>query len=98
MPRINRSPQADDDIFEIAAWISKDKPVAALDWIDRIDEAVTRLAEFPGIGTRRDELAPALRSWPVGNYLIFYREIPDGIELVRVMHGARNLRSIFKVP
>jgi len=44
----------------------------------------------------REDLAPSLRSFPVGNYLIFYRPITDGVEVVRMLHGARELRRIFK--
>jgi toxin ParE1/3/4 len=69
---------------------------AALRWIDKIDEKIRLLAEFPGLGAQRDELIPHMRSFPVGNYLIFYRAIADGIEVVRVLHGARNLRQVFK--
>jgi toxin ParE1/3/4 len=38
---------------------------------------------------------PALRSLSVGNYLIFYRPLADGIEIVRVLHGARDIDSLF---
>jgi len=47
------------------------------------------------IGTSRDELMPALRSLPVGNYLIFYLPIPDGIEVVRVLPGMRDIDAFF---
>jgi toxin ParE1/3/4 len=40
-------------------------------------------------------MAPGLRSFPVGNYVVFYRIVPEGIELVRVLHGARDLRRLF---
>jgi toxin ParE1/3/4 len=54
------------------------------------------LAEHPGAGPARDELMRGLRSFPVGNYLLLYRPAIDGIELVRVSHGARNLRRLFR--
>lgn len=50
---------------------------------------------MPGIGRRRDDLAPGLRSISYANYLIFYRPIDDGIEIVRVLHGSRDLPSQF---
>ena len=34
-------------------------------------------------------------NFPVGNYILFYREVPDGIDLVRVIHGARDIPDIF---
>jgi len=48
------------------------------------------------MGRLRDELADGLRSFPVGRYVIFYRPIPKGIEIVRVLHGARDLDAIFR--
>lgn len=41
------------------------------------------------------DIAKALRYHPVGNYLLLYRVIPNGIELVRVVHGARDLQQLF---
>ena len=53
------------------------------------------LLQFPHIGRSRDELQKGLRSFPVSDYLIFYRAIEDGIEIVRVLHGAQDIYSIF---
>jgi toxin ParE1/3/4 len=50
------------------------------------------LSEFPGLGRPRDELAESLRSFPVGNYVIFYLPLGDGINVIRVLHGARDIR------
>src|SRR4051794_38870792 len=96
MARVIRSDEADSDIYSIANHIAADNLEAALRWLDTIDEKLARLAEFPGLGPARDELAPGLRSFPVGNYIIAYRRINDGIEVVRVLHGARELRRIFR--
>ncbi|WP_244443170.1 type II toxin-antitoxin system RelE/ParE family toxin [Bradyrhizobium sp. Ai1a-2] len=46
---------------------------------------------MPRAGRAREDLAPKLRSFPVGNYLIFYVPVPDGIEVVRVMHARRDI-------
>ncbi|TAE60722.1 MAG: type II toxin-antitoxin system RelE/ParE family toxin [Nostocales cyanobacterium] len=48
------------------------------------------------MGKLCDELAPSLRSFPVGKYLLFYRSVVDGIELVRVIHGARDIQNLFE--
>ena len=50
---------------------------------------------MPEVGRQRPDLAPNLRSLPAGNYVIFYRPIPDGIQLIRVLHGARDIPAIF---
>ena len=52
-------------------------------------------AELPGMGRRRDDLALGLRSISHGNYLIFYRLVEDGIQIVRVLHGSRDIPSEF---
>jgi Plasmid stabilization system protein len=41
------------------------------------------LADFPEMGQKCDELEPDLRSFPVENYMIFYRPIDDGVQIVR---------------
>ena len=47
------------------------------------------------MGRPRGELAPRLRSFPVGPYVLFYRPTPNGIEVARVLHGARDIPSLF---
>jgi toxin ParE1/3/4 len=47
------------------------------------------------MGISRDELHPGLRSLPVGKYLIFYTLIPDGIEVVRLLHGMMDIDAFF---
>lgn len=53
------------------------------------------LADYPGKGRDRGSILPGLFSFPVGNYLIFYRIVPAGVEVARVLHGARDLPSLF---
>jgi toxin ParE1/3/4 len=48
------------------------------------------------IGRARPELRPDLRSFPYGAYLILYRAIDDGVEIVRVVHAARNLDELIR--
>ena len=56
---------------------------------------MTPLASKRKPKVRREELAPGLRGFTAGSYLIFYRPLPDSIEVVRVAHGSRDLPSIF---
>jgi toxin ParE1/3/4 len=63
--------------------------------LDSIGEKLRLLAVTPAIGRERPELAPGLRSLPFGSYLLFYRVSDDGIDLVRVLHAARDLETIF---
>ena len=62
--------------------------------LNRIQAKLDMLADSPGVGRDRAELGRNLRSFVVRKYLIFYQPIDDGILLVRVIYGARDLRAI----
>jgi toxin ParE1/3/4 len=47
------------------------------------------------MGTGRDELKSGLRCHPVGNYLIFFFPLEDGVDIVRVLHGSRDIERLF---
>ena len=95
MPLSLKTEQARRDLLEIWVYIAENSFDAADRLLETIDETCQRLADMPGMGLRRDELAPGLRSFPAGKYLIFYRPVENGIEIIRVLHGARNLENIF---
>ncbi|MCC5656015.1 type II toxin-antitoxin system RelE/ParE family toxin [Nostoc sp. XA010] len=63
---------------------------------DTLRESFPKLAKFPQLGRQLSELAPFLRSFPVKNYLIFYRPIDEGIEIVRILHGSQDIETIFQ--
>jgi toxin ParE1/3/4 len=48
------------------------------------------------MGRERNELVPGLRSFPIGRYMIFYEPLPDGVVIVRVLHGARDIDTQFE--
>lgn len=93
MATVRRSEQAERDLLQIWVRIAEDNFDAADRFVDEVNERLEDIAEMPGMGRARDELAPGLRSFPVGNYILLYRETDTGLELARVVHGARNLRS-----
>ncbi|HTV48989.1 MAG TPA: type II toxin-antitoxin system RelE/ParE family toxin [Phycisphaerae bacterium] len=97
MPVIYRSALAETDYREIWRYIARDNPDAADQLLRYMDAKLELYANKPQMGTKYEKLAPGLRGFPVGNYLLFYRIIPDGIELVRVLHGARKLKRLIKV-
>ena len=76
MPQVLKRPQAEADLDDIWWYIAQENPDAADRLLDSIDERCATLAQFPSIGTSRDELLPNLRSLPVGNYLIFTCRFP----------------------
>ena len=59
-----------------------------------IDEKLRLLADNPRLGPARPDIAPDLRLFPLRRYLILYRERPEGVEVVRVIHGMRRLADI----
>lgn len=92
-PRILRS--AIRDLDQIWLYVALDNVDAAERLIARIESAAHDLARMPGMGQRRDRLGRGLRSYPVGTYVIFYRKIRGGIEVLHVYHGARNFDQLF---
>ncbi len=71
---------------------------AAERFLKKVNQKCQTLASFPNMGRRRDELLEELRSFPVDDYLIFYRPIKGGIEILRVISGYRDLSALFQEP
>ena len=94
-PNVQRTDQALEDLIVIWSYIADDNSDAADRLLDEIDEICNTLAEAPHAGRLREDLAPELRSLPVGNYVIFYRPHGDGVIVIRVLHGARDLPGMF---
>ena len=82
--RILRRPRAEEDLLEIWTFVAQGNLDAADRLLDRIGSKLRLLAERPLIGRDRSELADAIRSFSVDNYVLFYRVGDEGIELVRV--------------
>jgi toxin ParE1/3/4 len=95
MARVLRSSLAEHDLVDIWIFIAKDSPDAADRFLDHLAQKCELLAESPEIGRRREELAPRLRSFPVGRYVIFYRTAEQGIEVVRVLSAYRDVDTLF---
>ncbi|MFQ5462419.1 MAG: type II toxin-antitoxin system RelE/ParE family toxin [Phycisphaerae bacterium] len=83
------------DLDDIWLYVASDNLTAADRFIDQRVGKLQTLATQPGIGRTRDELAESLRSFPVGNYVIFYRAMPGGIEVACVSSGFRDFPSLF---
>ncbi|MBA4391679.1 MAG: type II toxin-antitoxin system RelE/ParE family toxin [Syntrophus sp. (in: bacteria)] len=92
MPSIIQRPRAIKDLAEVWDYIADDSEARADAFIDLLDRKIRALAQRPNMGRAREELGSGLRSFPVDRYVI---AIPKGIEIVRVLHGARDLDAIF---
>jgi toxin ParE1/3/4 len=93
-PRLRRTARAEDDLIEIWAYIARDNPAAADRLLNVLDNKSRMVAGNPQMGMARDDIAKGVRHFPVGNYLILYRDIGDGVEVVRYVHGMRLLRNL----
>jgi len=94
VPRLLKRPEAENDLEEIWWFIAQDSPDNADRFLDRIQETCLALSDFLKLGVSREELKTDLRSHPVGNYLIFYFPLEDGIDIVRVLHGSRDIERL----
>lgn len=91
------TPAAIADLLEIWCFIAEDNMPAADSVLEVIQEKCNVIANTPGVGRSREDLAPNLRSVVTSSYVIFYRPNETGAEIVRVMHGARDFDAIFNV-
>jgi len=89
-------PQVLEDLRSIEEFIGQDNPPAAVAFVEKLTDRFSELLDAPGIGRKREELAPGLRSSRVGDYLIFYRMSGNCLEIIHVLHGARDLPRLFQ--
>ncbi|MFT4691658.1 MAG: toxin ParE1/3/4 [Limisphaerales bacterium] len=96
-PVIMRRPLVVDDLEDHFAFIHQDNPDAAQRFKEQARRDFEALVRMPEMGPRHPMAHPRLkdlRFWPIkrfNNFLIFYRPIENGIEVIRVLHGARDL-------
>lgn len=96
MAIVVKRPRAELDLLDLWDYIADDSLDRADEFLDRIEGKLQTLARNPGLGRKREELLAGLRSFPIGSYVVFYRAIEDGIDILRVLHGSRDIEEIFK--
>ena len=90
------SPEAEEDLIVIWSYLADQaSPQTADTQLNAIEDACTKLERWPYSGRQRDSLLPGLRSVLASPYVIFYRVRAEAIEIVRVLHGRRDLDAIF---
>ncbi len=101
--RIRLLPQAERDINEETVYLADEAGAEiGIRFFDSAHATLRSLLEMPGMGKKiesADPKIPNIRQWPVSGfekYLIFYQPSVDGIDVVRVLHGARDIRRIFE--
>jgi toxin ParE1/3/4 len=83
-----------DDIWDYLG-IQKDAPAAAHRQIEMLFDKFSLLAVHPLLGEARLDLGANLRSFVAGSYVVVYRVGSKEIEIARVAHAARDIRSLF---
>ena len=82
------------DLNEIWEHIALDSVDLADKWIGKFFDAFELIGQSPRIGHRRDDLtAFGVLFWPVGSFLVIYRRGKEAVEIVAVVHGARDIPS-----
>ncbi len=85
---------AHQDLVDILNYIAKDKPAAALAWVDKIEAKCVLIAQNPSIGELQPHLGEGVRASVVGRYVIFHREANERVEILRVIPGDRNVTRL----
>ena len=83
------------DMGEAYEYVARDNEAAAESLLLEFQKRFRLLAAFPAAGRERNNLMRGVRSYPVGNYVLFYRQVDDGVEILRVFHGARDIEGLF---
>jgi toxin ParE1/3/4 len=91
MARRQIRPRADHDLDSIWSFIAANNTGAADAMIDRLTDTFDMLLTMPQAGRTRQEFGESVRSFTVHNYVIFYVTVPEGIDIVRVIHGRRDI-------
>ena len=95
MSRVLFRPAAISDLQQIAEYIETERSGRGYSFVDEIRSACSVWATNPMAGRARIEIGEDIRSFPHGNYVVFYRPLKDGIAVLHVLHGARDLSRLF---
>lgn len=96
-PRFVLTPQARTDLIDIWNYIAEDSLENADRVLERLYDAFTRLSDTPGMGHHRKDLADTRhRFWTVYSYVIAYRDQTRPLEIIAIVHGARQLEAFFQ--
>ncbi len=93
--RVSRN--ASDDLEDIFLYWAQAAGLPVADrLIDSITERFWMLDEYPDAGPACEDMAPGVRCFPAGNYLIYYRRIRKRVDILHVFHSALNRNKAFR--
>lgn len=94
MGKLRYSPAARQDLLEIWVNIALDNPAAADRVVDRLEAVCVNLCAHPNLGRARPEIGEGARALVIDHWLALYTVEPDGVQVVRVIDGARDLEQL----
>jgi toxin ParE1/3/4 len=92
------SPKSRQNLLDIGDYIAKASQINARRFVAQLIDQCQRIGNAPLGYVGREDLAPGLCMAALGNYVIFFRVVDDAVRIERVLHGARNLPSIWGNP
>ncbi|HCS20012.1 MAG TPA: type II toxin-antitoxin system RelE/ParE family toxin [Bacteroidetes bacterium] len=98
MIKLDISEEANEDMFDIWYFIAIENanPNNADKFIEEFDEIFYIIARNPLIGAARDEIVKGIRQVVFRGYLIFYFPSKKGIEIIRILNGAKDILKEMK--
>lgn len=94
--RLCFTPRAERDLESIGDLIAQDSPARTLSFIRDLRLQCLRIARHPAPYRLRTELGAGVRACAHGHYLIVFEDVDGMLTIIRVLHGARNLVSLFE--
>ena len=85
---------AKQDLADILMYIARDKPDAAISWVEKIEAKCLLIASQPEIGELKRQLGANVRANVVGRYVIFHRRSKERVEILRVIPGDRSITKL----
>jgi toxin ParE1/3/4 len=96
MTEVFLSVEAEVDVLEITSFVSSGDEALVRKFVTRLTEVLDLLAEHPEMGRKRDDLRPGLRSVNFNPYIVIYQIQSTDVEVVRILHGARDIAALFR--
>lgn len=97
MSQVTRTRLAQQDLEDILDYLDRHGDETAERFAGKFDDTCELYANNPRMGSNASEYAANLRCFTVWNYAIFYRPFDGGgIEIIRIIHGARDIPKLFE--
>lgn len=95
MMQVVFTPEAREDLRDIALKIAEHNPVRAFTYVDELDARAQRIGQFPHAAPPRPQWSDGVRIAVHGRYITVYRVCDEAVQVLRVVHGARDLDALF---